>query len=331
MKKSLVALAVLAASGAAMAQSSVTLFGILDIAYANVQKTGVPTANVLQNGALNGSRWGMKGSEDLGGGLKANFKLVGGMAMDTGASTTGGGVLFGREIGVGLSGGFGEVYLGHLETPFDNVTGEANALWDSSYFSPAELLFQSNKYTARPNNEIYYQSPKMSGFSGALSYSFGENATATVDAGSIVSGYVAYGNGPLKLSAAYQVEKTTDAAPSVEYTRVNAGYDIGAATLKVQYGKVDNIGAASGKNADEWALGVDYKLSGALTLSGSVAKSNDNATAGNAERKGWALGAKYALSKRTFFYGAYESDTTSKPATADVDSSRVVAGIQHRF
>lgn len=330
MKKTLIALAVLAASGAAMAQSSVTMFGILDIAYANMQKTGTPTANVLQNGALNGSRWGMKGSEDLGGGLKANFKLVGGMAMDTGASSTGG-VLFGREIGVGFSGGFGEVYLGRLETPFDNVTGEANALWDSSFFSPAELLFQSNKYTARPNNEIYYQSPTMAGFSTALSYALGENATATVGAGSIASGNIAYGNGPLKLSAAYQVEKATGASASVEYTRLNAGYTIGAATLKVQYGKTDNIAAVNGANADEWALGLDYKLSGALTLSGSVATSSDNATAGNADRKGWALGAKYALSKRTFFYGAYESDTTSKPAVADVDSSRVVAGIQHRF
>lgn len=330
MKKSLVALAVLAASSAAMAQSSVTAFGILDIAYANVQKTGTPTANVLQNGALNGSRWGFKGSEDLGGGLKANFKLVGGMAVDTGASSTGS-VLFGREIGVGFSGGFGEVYLGRLETPFDNVDGDANALWDSTYFSPAELLFQSNKYTARPNNEIYYQSPKMSGFSGALSYAFGENATATVGAGSLVSGNIAYGNGPLKLSAAYQVEKATDASTSVEYTRINAGYDIGAATLKVQYGKADNIAAVSGANADEWALGVDYKVSGALTLTASVVTSSDNAAAGNADRKGWGVGAKYALSKRTFLYGAYESDTTSKPATADVDSSKVVAGIQHRF
>lgn len=330
MKKSLVALAVLAASGAAMAQSSVTAFGVLDIAYANVQKTGTPTQNVLQNGAFQGSRWGFRGSEDLGGGLKANFKLIGGMAMDTGAFSTGG-VLFGREIGVGLSGGFGEVYLGRLETPFDNVTGEANALWDSTFFSPAELLFQSNKYTARPNNEIYYQSPTMSGFSTALSYALGENATATVGAGSIASGNIAYGNGPLKLSAAYQVEKATGAATSVEYTRLNAGYAIGAATLKVQYGKVDNIAAVSGANADEWALGLDYKVSGALTLSASVATSSDNAAAGNADRKGWGVGAKYALSKRTFLYGAYESDTTSKPATADVDGSKVVAGIQHRF
>ena len=330
MKKSLVALAVLAASGAAMAQSSVTMFGVLDIAYAHVQKTGTPTLNLLQNGAFQGSRWGMKGSEDLGGGLKANFKLVGGVAMDTGASSTGG-VLFGREIGVGLSGGFGEVYLGRLETPFDNVTGEANALWDSSFFSPAELLFQSNKYTARPNNEIYYQSPTMLGFSAALSYALGENPTATVGAGSIVSGNIAYGNGPLKLSAAYQVEKPTGASTPAEYTRINAGYTIGDATLKIQYGKTDNIGNANGANADEWALGVDYKVSGALTLSASVATSSDNATAGNADRKGWGVGAKYALSKRTFFYGAYESDTTSKPAAADVDGSKVVAGIQHRF
>lgn len=125
MKKSLIALAVLAASGAAMAQSSVTLYGIADVW---VGRTSVTTAagvktntSVLQSGGLGGSRLGFKGTEDLGGGLKAVFALEQGVAVDTGAGGT-----FNRQSYVGLAGGFGQVTFGNTWTAMDDVLGASN-------------------------------------------------------------------------------------------------------------------------------------------------------------------------------------------------------------
>jgi predicted porin len=114
MKKLFITLAVLAASGAAMAQSSVTLYGIADawVGSSEVKVGGVGTRqNVVDTSGVNGSRWGLRGAEDLGGGMKAIFTLESGINLDTGASGQGG-LLFGRQAFVGLQSGFGTVSLG---------------------------------------------------------------------------------------------------------------------------------------------------------------------------------------------------------------------------
>lgn len=110
MKKSLIALSVLAAvAGTAQAQSSVTIYGVVDMALQH-QNTGDPAGSTLglDSGIQSGSRLGFKGSEDLGGGLKANFQLEMGINADTGSSAQGGRA-FGRQAFVGLSGNFGAV------------------------------------------------------------------------------------------------------------------------------------------------------------------------------------------------------------------------------
>jgi predicted porin len=136
MKKSLIALAVLAASGAAMAQSSVTLYGLIDVSVqsfkANVATASTTTAGSIAvadvrqtrmgSGIQNGSRWGLKGSEDLGGGLNAVFDLQSGFNIDTGSSAQGG-LLFGRHAFVGLSGGFGTLTFGRHDTSLDDEIG----------------------------------------------------------------------------------------------------------------------------------------------------------------------------------------------------------------
>ena len=136
MKKSLIALAVIAASSTAMAQSSVTLYGLIDVSVqsfktnvytaSTVTPGVITTANVRQtrlgSGVQNGSRWGMKGSEDLGGGLNAVFDLQSGFSVDTGASGQGG-LLFGRHAFVGLNGGFGTLTFGRHDTSLDDEIG----------------------------------------------------------------------------------------------------------------------------------------------------------------------------------------------------------------
>jgi len=123
MKKSLIALAVLAASGTAMAQSNVTLYGLADVWFGSskfeVTGEGSVRQTKVDSGGLNTSRWGMKGSEDLGGGLKANFQLEQGFDLSTGAAQSG--KTFNRQAWVGLSGGFGEVQLGKVWTSYDDI------------------------------------------------------------------------------------------------------------------------------------------------------------------------------------------------------------------
>ena len=119
MKKSLVALAVFAVSGGAMAQSSVTLYGVADAWIGQTSTTNAAGTKLKQNkidsGGFNGSRLGFKGTEDLGGGLKAVFTAEDGYDISTGTSLQGG-ALFGRQAFVGLAGGFGQVTLGRHYT-----------------------------------------------------------------------------------------------------------------------------------------------------------------------------------------------------------------------
>lgn len=343
MKKSLVALAVLAASGAAMAQSSVTLYGILDTYLASVKTetaAAVGVANtslsqtVLNSGAVNGSRWGMKGSEDLGGGLKANFDLQAGIALDTGAGTSAVATAFSRQSWVGFSGGFGAVRLGRTTTPYDDVSGSSNATFDAA-LAPANFgVFKSTGYSARQDNMFYYQAPNMGGFSGAISYALGENKTATTGATSTTSLNLTYAGGPLAVQFAHQVQDVVNAVPTsadATFTRLGASYNFGAATLKGTYGKAANMASLNGSDATEYQLGVDVPVSAALTVSASFAKSDDNVTAGSASRNGFALAAAYSLSKRTFFYGGFGSAKTTKAGFNDATNTILAAGVQHRF
>lgn len=339
MKKSLVALAVLAASGAAMAQSAVTLYGIADIYFGSVKTEAGGTSltqTVLESGGVNGSRWGMKGSEDLGGGLKANFDLQAGFAMDTGAGSSTSATAFSRQSWVGVSGGFGAVRLGRTTTAFDDVSGSSNAVFDSALAATNDV-FKSTGYSSRQNNMFYYQAPSMSGFSGALSYALGEDKTATADASSTTSLNLTYGAGPLAVQFAYQVQDiaNTVALPSdKKFTRLGGSYNFGIATAKLSYGKAANMNNVDGADATEWQLGVDYPVSAALTLSANIARSTDNATAGDNVRDGFGIGASYTLSKRTFVYGGYRSakeDFKDAGVTPDSKKSVFAVGLQHRF
>ena len=327
MKKSLIALAVLAASGASFAQSSLNLYGIADVYFGSVRATGTPTQTVLNSGGVSGSRFGLKGSEDLGGGLKANFVFEQGFAIDTGATTAG--QAFSRQSYVGFSSHLGETKLGKMWTAYDDISGAANDAFDSA-LSAINNVWRSTGYTANPSNSAYYGSPNFSGFSGAISGSLGENKTATVSPGGIVAFHVKYEGGPLYAGLGYQREKTNGTTNTVEFTRVNATYDLGVAKLLAGYGRVQNVAAVSGNDTTEWQIGVDFPVSKALTVSGGLARSSDNAASGDATRKGYSLAALYTLSKRTAMYGGYQSATQTMAGT-DTDTSLLAVGVKHAF
>jgi predicted porin len=344
MKKSLIALAVLAASGASFAQSTVTAYGIADIYLGSVKtddgKGNSLTQTKLDSGGVSGSRWGLKGSEDLGGGLKANFKLEQGFDISTGSTTAG--QAFSRYSYVGFSGNFGEVKLGKTGTAYDDVNGSSDAAFDSA-LSPMTWVFVSNGnvagktgYSWNPANTIYYVSPTFSGFSGTVSYSLGENKTATTDATAITALNLQYANGPLAVQFGYQVEdiNNTVALPNdTKFLRLGASYNFGVATLKANYGKVTSVNNLDGYDAKEYQIGVDYPVSSALTLSASYAASDDSSPAGVYEqnRKGFGFAAAYTLSKRTFVYGGLTTNKFSQQNASDAKLDIFAVGVQHNF
>jgi len=316
MKKSLVALAVLAASGASFAQSSVTLYGIADVWVGAKEVGGTNRTTVLNDGGVSGSLWGMKGSEDLGGGLKANFMLEQRFNLDNGTLLGNG---FDNQAWVGLSGGFGEVRLGNVTTPLDDISGAANSAFDSA-LAPQNNVWKSGGFTARPKNNIYYATPEMSGFSGAVSYSLNEKVVGAVQATSF---HVKYKGGPLYVGLGYQSDEKYNTGVSDDYLRLNATYDLGMAKVLVGLGVVQY---AVGPDVEEWELGVDVPLSASLTLSGGVAMSKPD---GGAKSTGYAIAAAYSLSKRTTLYTGIHSSSTENTDTKDLNIFAV--GVKHTF
>ncbi len=333
MKKSLIALAVLAASGAAMAQSSVTLYGIADLWVGTVKSTGSDRVTLMESGGVNGSRWGLRGSEDLGGGLKANFDLQQGFAMDTGAAGSTSASAFSRQSWVGLSGGFGALRLGRTTTPYDDVSGSSNAVFDSALapangYPDTNGVFKSTKYSGRQNNMIYYQAPNFGGISGAFSYSLDEKSATNPE---VTSFNLTYAGGPLALQLAFQNEQSTTRTYDIDFLRLGGSFDLGMAKLKAIYGEAKNYQAKGNKTKD-FQIGVDVPMGSALTLSASYAKSDDNKTAGDASRDGFGVAAAYTLSKRTFLYGGFRhTENDNGPAAATVKTDILAVGVQHRF
>ncbi len=344
MKKSLVAVAVMAVSGMASAQSTVTIYGLIDAYFGSV-KSGTLTQTVVNSGGLQSSRFGFKGTEDLGGGLKANFVLEAGFNVDTGASraydnpytAAATQAMFGRQAFVGLSGGFGEVKLGKMWTPFDEVKGSGAAGFDANVFAPATNVWSSNSYSDLPGNAIYYSTPNFSGFSAAVMHSFGENKTATVGAGSISSMNVAYSAGPLAAALSYQTQKATGAVAATKFTQLNGSYDLGVVKLLGAYGTTKNqsspVTTLAQEKTKEYQLGLDFPVSSTFTLSGGYARSKGTRAAGASElkRTGYGIAGLYAMSKRTNLYAGYQNAKETAAGLADRKDSTVGVGVRHTF
>lgn len=331
MKKSLVALAVLASfAGAASAQSSVSIYGIVDVwagrVKAEVPGVGSASASVLESGGLSTSRLGFKGTEDLGGGLSAVFGLEAGLNIDVGQSNAGGGLQFNRQSYLGFSGGFGEIIAGKVWTAYDDIESAAHQLAGASDFAVEYFVMDSgNFYSANPNNGFKYTSPDFGGFSGAVSYSLDENTTVKSN---VTAFHVKYASGPIYVGFAYQDEGDT---ADVKYTRINGSYDFGPAQLLLTYGRVkEAVGAAS-----EYSIGVNVPVSPAVTVSAAYAAHNPNSTYSinpDGDRKGFGVGATYALSKRTTAYAAYTTASVDDAAGARLAKvTQWGVGVRHSF
>ncbi len=320
MKKTLIALAVLAASGAAMAQSSVTLYGLADVWVGRTSATdaaGVKTKTTqMGNGGLNSSRWGLTGSEDLGGGLSAVFKFEAKILPTTGVSNG-----FARQSYVGLAGGFGTVTFGQSWTAMDDVIGAGSSAFDSAFSAYNNVLSTTALYSSNPGSTIKYTSPTFGAFSGGLSYSMDNDNTVKQD---ITDFSLSYGAGPIAANFAYQVQGDVAGSDDLELTVLNGSYDLGVAKLIAGFGQSK---LATVKFTDI-QLGVDVPLSSALTVSGGYAQSKGNAAAGDVKTTGFGIAATYSLSKRTTAYTGYQQ---AKVKSTSVKSDLFAVGLRHTF
>jgi predicted porin len=338
MKKSLIALAVLGSvAGVAQAQSSVTLYGLVDVwaGRTKAEVVGVGSASVtgLNSGGLASSRWGVQGSEDLGGGLKAIFKLEQGFDASNGTANTYTNAItgvtsstaFNRQSWVGLEGGFGTVQIGNVWSAFDDVFYIGNAIFDAGAFSPAYQVLSVAAYQDKPRNAVRYTSPNFGGFSATVSRGLDETAGVSRDQTDF---NLLYAAGPLTAAFAYQVQN--DAAgidTDAKFTYFTAAYDLGVAVVKGGVGTTRNVLASK---TNDWQIGADFPLSSALTLSTGYASSKDK-DGSDAKRSSFSVGALYALSKRTSTYAAFTKAKGEVPGVIEVKGTVFGAGIQHKF
>lgn len=331
MKKSLIALAVLASSGAAMAQSSVTLYGLVD-AYvghtSNTDAAGVKSSQTVVNSSgANNSRWGFRGTEDLGNGLKANFALESGFATDTGAAV---GAQFGRQAWVGLSGDFGAVKLGRQYTAYFDLYTATNNLYDTNLATTGSVWGNGvAKQSDRASDSIGYTSPVYSGFSGAAVYGLGEDKTANRKAAHNASLHLKYANGPLLVGYAYQEElsPTASAMPrdKNQYNLFAGSYDFGVAKLTGGF----NMAKNNTLKDKEFQVGVSAPFGAAAVAAGySYSKSEVQATGFTTKAHGLSLLGTYSLSKRTTVYAGVAG---TKVKNTSIKSSTAAVGIRHTF
>jgi len=325
MRKSLIALAVLATTGAAMAQSSVTLYGRMDASIGATKLNGVSTTQ-LYSGNLTSSRWGMRGTEDLGGGLKAMFQLEAAIEADDGSTTA-----FSRQSWVGLSGGFGTARFGKADSIYKDIYDLGNwyNISADSEFNSAKEAYRTGlaAYVARPVNQIRYDTPRLGGFSAGLSYAFDEDVAGAPEITAIGGRYRV---GKLDIGAAYQDEDQVIAANDRQHRTLSGTYDFGAVRVSAQY---QNVKAGDNRKDNEFSLGVSAPI-GPVELSAGYARSKAKNAAGATSAKGsaFALAATYALSKRTRLYGGYLDGDIENAAGVSTREYRLYAmGIRHDF
>lgn len=355
--KKLVALAALTlVSGLAHAQSQLKVYGYLEAAMGSFKPVGEKSTTKVQSGDMMTSFIGFAGTEELGGGLKAEFALETFIGGDTGANLTNqAGQFWSRTSWVGISGGFGKIALGQYDTPLFTAGLSYNPFGSSMTYSPTMRHFYNLGSTASSKltnlsqtdtgwvNSITYETPVVSGFSGIVQFSPKESAKST-DSNSYTLG-ASYNGGPLSLMAVYVdagvSPKVSSSASASAYptefraANFNASYDFGALKAFAQYTRFKyydtaplSVGSLTDvTKANVWQLGVSVPVTASGTVLASYGAAKYKEVGDDASDKILSLGYDHALSKRTSLYAAFTSEKLS-----DVKGGRALAlGVKHNF
>ncbi|MES2530233.1 MAG: porin [Pseudomonadota bacterium] len=306
MKNTLVALAALTAAAGACAQSSVTVFGVLDTSIAHISARGSNTTG-LSSGGLASSRIGFRGVEDLGGGLAAGFWLEGSVGADTGTTT-----LFDRRSTVSLSGAYGEVRIGRDKVPtylnietFD-AFGDAGVggIGASNLVGSATSAAGTPEGSApkRASNSVSYLLPaNLGGFYGQVQYAFGEQVSGVANESlrDALGARIGYAAGPLDVALAQGEVRGGTTAAGIDYkaTNVGASYNFGVIKPMLSYATE----RGNGRKVEMFEVSATAPVGvGVIRAAYSIFKRKD---INDADSSKLALGYVHNLSKRTALYG----------------------------
>jgi len=318
MKKSLIALAVVGAfSGAALAQSNVTMYGILDVNYmwqegpTNVGTTAAPriqqeSTNAINGGHQSGNRWGVRGTEALGSGLNAIFALEAGFNIDSGTSAQGG-RLFGRQAYAGLSGGWGAVVAGRLAT-FSSGTGDFDMIGRvDPFLTGFGLANAGNTFISmnslRVDNAVAYVSPTFAGFKAGVGYTTRIDGAETAPSGTNPKATIFGANwssGPFFAAITYDVVNNVNNAPDQKHLQIGGTWDIATFRLHAAWADQSNIGAVPSLTGGSGSF---------IVLPTGLQ---------NFDASAWLLGATWTVTPAWKVFGSYQA--------FDADGKTVVAG-----
>ena len=355
MKKTVIAAAIAGAFASGAFAQNVTLAGLVDVFVGSIQYSGDKRTAKADSNGMTTSWWGMSGTEDLGGGLKGEFKVSGFFRPDTGAvgRFNGNENFFSRDAWVGLAGNFGTVHVGRDLAPNFLPTVIFNSFGDSFAFSPIVLhanvpLFNGTGWAAANagdtgwSNQVRYTTPNMGGFSANLHYQFGEVAGNSSNRN--YGGNFLYFGGPFALGGFFHnVRANNPGAGTVG--SVNVGFSqqkawmlagkagLGPVNVYANYEKATNdnyAGPAGSADSKTWSLSADMAAGpGKFMAAYADTKwsTTPTSTRNGSKRDTFSLGYDYTMSKRTDAYFVLMND---KITGYDRGNSFAV-GLRHKF
>jgi predicted porin len=313
----------------AQAQSFVKVYGVADAGI--VLESGGPDGRVnkVSSGVASGSRLGFKGKEDLGDGMSAFFVLENGYNMDTGKAAQGG-LLFGRQAFVGLSGAAGSISLGRQYAPYFKAVRDIVDPFCTGLAGNVQNIFPG---FTRVDNSVDYQTPKWNGMQGEVLYGVGE-AAGDAAKNRTIDGTATYDGGPLTLVLAHHLQNDATGTAHTRSTMLAGRYRFGVVTAHAAYARNRDVLGNASRDA---LLGMSVQAGRGRVLASVVVHRNDFGREAHARQA--AIGYEYSLSKRTDLYTAYghivnrdgAAYTVGNATDAGSGATGVNIGVRHVF
>jgi len=358
MKTSIAIACLMALTGTAAQAQSITLYGRVDMAIAyQTRLFSTPTSGVVidghrylvDSGGSNGSRWGVRGNEDLGGGLKALFLAESGLQADTGVIGQGGRA-FGRQVYVGLDGGFGRLTIGRQYTPWFDVLSTSDPFGNNLVGNSGNVEHAN----PRADNAVIYGTPSFGGFTAQGMVALGER-NGSNKAGLQTNLALKYQNGPLWVGAAHARQNNANEVPAgsgnfstdatAKFSILGASYDFGVVKLFANVATMSDMNptiqpaptVVAGAKGSSWLFGASAPLVGGTAIVSVV--SLDDKRVQDRDARMWSAGYTYPMSKRTMLYTAYARMinrnggilTVNTPSYPGFGEAQFQAGVSHAF
>ncbi len=346
MKKHLIAAAVVSAFAAPAMAQNVSIYGVIDTGLQTFDSGAAASSQSTRavDGGLGTSRLGFIGTEDLGGGLKASFKLEARLNPSAGGTAS---TLFNRGANISLSGGFGAVTLGYNDTTGGQDIDSAVSQAGNLALRPSLLVSGytgSGEIGSDVAQVVRYTSPTFNGFTAEVGYTLNTTSAATDAGTSTTDVYLKYVNGPLSVHFSNAQTAAATAVEETDFRAVGIAYNAGFASFGLSTSKGD-YSATNSNSIKTTIASVKVPLAGGMAAHGVIGSAKSD-VASTAKGSGYTFALTKALSKRTTVYGAYTSTeaeagaqfsmtgVTATNATgfaAGQDMSAVTIGISHSF